>query len=114
MSAVDSNASPFAFTRSAAAEIRRSNDISDADGMGLRIAVRVMPDGAFDYVMGFDDAQPGDTTVVAHGVKVLIAPTYLPQLEGATLDFVELEPGQHQFIFLNPNDPTYQPPTEST
>ena len=33
-------------------------------------------------------------------------------LRGATLDFVELEPGDFQFIFLNPNDPNYVPPVK--
>ena len=31
-------------------------------------------------------------------------------LEGTTLDYVELEPGEHQFIFMNPNDANYTPP----
>ena len=31
---------------------------------------------------------------------------------GNWLDFVELEPGKAQFIFMNPNDPGYTPPSE--
>jgi len=27
-----------------------------------------------------------------------------------TIDYVELEAGKQEFIFLNPNDPTYRPP----
>jgi iron-sulfur cluster assembly protein len=27
-----------------------------------------------------------------------------------TMDYVELEPGSWQFIFMNPNDPNYKPP----
>ena len=30
-----------------------------------------------------------------------------------TLDYVELEPGAFQFIFQNPNDVNYAPPSES-
>jgi iron-sulfur cluster assembly protein len=26
------------------------------------------------------------------------------------MDYVEMEPGQFHFIFLNPKDPNYQPP----
>ena len=33
-------------------------------------------------------------------------------LNGTVLDYVELESGQFNFIFMNPNDPHYQPPTE--
>ena len=36
---------------------------------------------------------------------------YVPLLDAATLDYVELEPGEPQFIFLNPKDPTYVPPS---
>ena len=32
-------------------------------------------------------------------------------LAGTTLDYVELQPGVRSFIFLNPNDPGYVPPT---
>jgi Fe-S cluster assembly iron-binding protein IscA len=31
-------------------------------------------------------------------------------MEGATLDYVEIEPETWQFIFLNPNDANYSPP----
>ena len=34
-------------------------------------------------------------------------------LDNTVLDFVELEPGKHQFIFMNPNDPGYTPPQEN-
>ena len=30
--------------------------------------------------------------------------------DGMIIDFVELEPGKQEFIFLNPNDPAYVPP----
>ncbi len=32
---------------------------------------------------------------------------------GATLDYVELQPGQHHFIFMNPNDPDHAPPSSN-
>ena len=100
-------------TKAAAAQVRQSMDRSDADGMGLRLAVRMTPSGEFDYVMGFDERAPGDITIVSHGVDVLVAEGEREQVEGMTLDFVELEPGQYEFIFINPNDPNYSPPTQS-
>jgi iron-sulfur cluster assembly protein len=33
-------------------------------------------------------------------------------LDEAIMDYVEIEPGQFHFIFLNPKDANYQPPTE--
>jgi iron-sulfur cluster assembly protein len=34
-------------------------------------------------------------------------------LKNTVLDFVEIEPGKQQFIFMNPNDPGYVPPQEN-
>jgi iron-sulfur cluster assembly protein len=33
-------------------------------------------------------------------------------LSGTVIDFVELEPGDFHFIFMNPNDANYTPPVE--
>ena len=48
----------------------------------------------------------------SEGVQIVMAPEFVPLLDAATLDFVELEPGDSQFIFLNPNDANYVPPSE--
>jgi iron-sulfur cluster assembly protein len=39
-----------------------------------------------------------------------MAGEYGPLLNGTTIDFVEIEPGKHHFIFMNPNDANYTPP----
>ena len=49
----------------------------------------------------------------SEGVQIVMAPEFVPLLDAATLDFVELEPGDAQFIFLNPNDATYTPPAHN-
>jgi iron-sulfur cluster assembly protein len=36
----------------------------------------------------------------------------LDLLNDAVLDYVQLDDGKYEFIFLNPNDPNYQPPDE--
>lgn len=100
----------FDVTKIAADEIRRSVDLSNADGMGLRIAAQRQPDGGISYRMGFDERAPGDLVVQSRGIDVLIASDDRTLLEGASMDFVEVEQGQHDFIFLNPNDPHYTPP----
>jgi iron-sulfur cluster assembly protein len=38
---------------------------------------------------------------------VLVSNSSKDLLAGATLDFVEISPGEHQFIFINPNDPAH-------
>ncbi len=102
----------FEVTKSAAEAIQKSAREGGMEGMGLRIAATKMPDGSLDYGMGFDDPSEDDLEVESEGVKILISPSHARLLEGATMDFVELEPGQHRFIFLNPNDANYSPPTE--
>ena len=100
----------FDVSKAAADEIRRSIDLSDADGMGLRIAVQRQPDGGISYRMGFDERAPGDLVVQVRSIDVLIASGDRTLLEGTSMDFVEIEDGQHDFIFLNPNDPHFIPP----
>ena len=76
----------------------------------LRIAVKHAEDGAFEYMMGFDEETEDDLVNRKKGVAIVGSPAYADKLRGATLDFVELAPGDFQFIFLNPNDPNYVPP----
>lgn len=98
-------------TPQAIEQIRRSAEQTDAAGMPLRLAARRLEDGTIDYGMGFDD-QPrdDDTRITAEGVEVLISSTSKDLLNGATLDYVELNPGDFRFIFINPNDPQHKPP----
>jgi iron-sulfur cluster assembly protein len=70
----------------------------------LRIAAKI-EDGEIVYGMGFDDEREDDAVIEASGVTLLIAPHSQELLAGATLDFVELHPGEFQFIFINPNEP---------
>ncbi len=99
-------------TQAAARQIRRSADSGNMDELALRMAASRNPEGRIDYRMGFDEIAPDDVLVNARGVDVLLRNDDKALLNGVTLDFVELEPGDFQFIFLNPNDPNYQPPTE--
>jgi iron-sulfur cluster assembly protein len=62
--------------------------------------------------MGFDEIARDDVLVNAGGVDVVLRNGDKELLNGMTLDYVELEPGDFQFIFLNPNDPSFQPPSE--
>lgn len=96
----------FTLTPAAAEQILRaaeSQEDDDATGF-LRVAAKI-EEGEIVYGMGFDDERDQDVVIESCGVKLLISPRSQELLAGATLDFVELQPGEFQFIFNNPNDP---------
>lgn len=99
----------FSLTPSAAAQILRAAT-SQPEGDEppcLRVAAKI-EDGEIAYGMGFDDKRDQDAVIESCGVTLLISPRSQELLAGATLDFVELHPGEFQFIFVNPNDPSTQ------
>jgi iron-sulfur cluster assembly protein len=97
-------------TPQAAEQIARSAQQSGAGNACLRLAARVDDKGVVEYGMGFDDRADGDTPVSAAGITLLIAPGSAELLAGATLDYVEINPGEWRFIFYNPNDPAHKAP----
>ena len=97
-------------TPQAAEQIRKSAQQAGPAGICLRLAARLDDKGVIEYGMGFDDKADGDTKVVSNGVTILVAPGSIELLTGATLDFVEINPGEWRFIFINPNDPSHKPP----
>jgi iron-sulfur cluster assembly protein len=102
----------FKVSKAAAKEIRRSADAADTEDLALRVAARRGQDGGIEYRMGFDEVGLDDVMLNSSGVDVIIGKEDKALLSGATLDYVEIEPGQHRFIFLNPNDPHYEAPRE--
>ena len=79
--------------------------------MPLRIAIKHQDDGSFHYAMGFDQQRlPGDVFVNIDDLSLVVSEKSKDLAEGLTIDYVELEPGKQEFIFLNPNDPTYSAP----
>lgn len=93
-------------------QIKLSANQNDGS-LPLRIAIKEQEDGSFHYAMGFDEQRlPGDNFLNFDGVNLVVSEGSKDLAEGMTIDFVELEPGKPQFIFLNPNDPTYVPPKE--
>lgn len=104
----------LSFSPSALEQIKNSVQDSDNSNMGLRFAARMTADESVDYGIGFDEAKEDDIKFECDGVTILIAPDNEELLHGAHVDFVEIEEGQFNFIFLNPNDPNYKPPTEDS
>lgn len=100
-------------TPQAAEQIAKSAQQSGAGSAGLRIAARLDGKGVIEYGMGFDDKAEGDIVVAAGGVTLLVSPGSVELLTGATLDYVEINPGEPRFIFINPNDPSHKTPKSS-
>lgn len=102
-------------TITAAEIIKKSAIESKLENTPLRIAATRNADDSIHYGLGFDDVggeSNNDHHFESNGVNIVIADTSLELLKGATLDYVELEPKQFNFVFLNPNDPNYTPPKE--
>ena len=91
----------FSVTPTASQEILAAAARSEAAGLALRVAARQVADGSVEYGMGFDEPREGDMPLQVLGVNLLIAPPSQPMLEDVMLDFVEIEPGQFNFIFAD-------------
>jgi iron-sulfur cluster assembly protein len=95
----------FQMTSAAAQEILAAAGRSDAAGMALRVAAKPTGDG-IAYGMGFDDPAPEDEVSVFDGLTVLIAAESRRWLADTVLDFVELDAGQRDFIFVPAQQPS--------
>jgi iron-sulfur cluster assembly protein len=100
-------------TPEAASQIRLSAEQNKSSGMPLRIAATRNEDNSIHYGMGFDDAKEDDISVKSDDIEIVVSPVSAELLKNTVLDFVEIEPGKQQFIFMNPNDPGYVPPQEN-
>jgi iron-sulfur cluster assembly protein len=89
-------------TDPAAEQIRAVSNNPDVYGMALRVAAYQEDDGNVNYAMGFDHEREADEQLICNGIEVLIAASSTPYLQGVTLDFVEMSPGDMRFIFIPP------------
>lgn len=94
----------FVLTPAAAEQIRRAAE-EQPDNPPLRVAAKFDNDGELVYGMGFDGERDDDLVLDSEGVTVLIAPPSQELLDGATLDFVEVHPGEYQFVFSHRTPP---------
>jgi iron-sulfur cluster assembly accessory protein len=100
-------------TAAAAKQILLSIEQNNPPSIPLRIAIKRQDDGSFHYAMGFDEQRlPGDVFVNIEKINLVVSEKSKDLAEGMTIDYVELEPGKLEFIFLNPNDPTYTAPRQ--
>jgi iron-sulfur cluster assembly protein len=97
-------------TPQAAEQIRASARQAGLDEICLRLAARLGDGGAIEYGMGFDDRAEDDSQVAIDDITLLVSAGCVELLTGATLDYVEINPGEQRFIFINPNDPAHKAP----
>ncbi len=94
----------FTLTSTAAQQIQQAAANSGAQEMALRIAAKIDPDGSRQYGMGFDDPTEEDMKLDLNGVAVVIAGASQVLLADTVLDYVELSPGEFNFIFIDARD----------
>lgn len=102
----------FKVTPSAAEQVRSAAQQGGTEGMALRLAAQRHADGTFDYRMGFDEVSEDDIEMSCEGVKIVMAPEFVPLLDNTTLDYASLDDEESQFIFINPDDANYTPPAD--
>ncbi len=100
----------FKVTPAAAEQVRNAAKQGGTEGMALRLAAQKHADGTYDYRMGFDEASEDDIRITSEGIEIVMAPEFVPLLDNTTLDFVQLDDGDAQFVFINPDDANYSPP----
>jgi len=75
------------------------------EGLALRVAARRDAQGAIEYGMGLDERREQDEEVVTEaGITLLVSPASLDALADAVIDFVEIELGDHRFVFYKRGD----------
>ena len=89
----------FTLSGAAARQIQQSASASPAQELTLRVAAKLEVDGSIQYGMGFDDAKDDDIQLKFEGVQVVIGPEFHELLFDTVLDYVELQPGEFNFIF---------------
>ena len=102
-SGTETVAAAVTISESAVRRIRELEEMEDASGTMLRVAVGGGGCSGFQYSFAFDDACNGDDTVFARdGVRVVVDDVSLEFLGGAEIDYVEELVGAY-FTVRNPN-----------
>lgn len=103
----------FNLSAAAAQQVLTAAEASDAAGMALRVAARLDADGSIQYGMGFDEPNDADMKLMLHDVSVLIGAESQELLDATVMDYVELEPGKFNFIFIDERTGTAPPPVSA-
>lgn len=93
----------ISLTETAAHQIAEAAKQSGADKMALRIAARVNDAGMLEFGMGFDEERNNDTCIESKGVTMLVNQSSAGYLNGVTIDYAEVAPGESRFVFMMPD-----------
>ena len=96
----------FTLTSAAAKQVQQAASASGAHELALRVAAKIDADGALQYGMGFDDPNEEDMKLDLEGISVVINGESQELLFQTVLDFVELNPGEFNFIFMESRHPS--------
>lgn len=97
-------------SKNAARQIEYSAQQNGMRNAVMRVAIRQLDDGSFHYALGFDDAfSKHDIQFKSEGIDLVVSPDSLDLGRELVVDFVELDSGEKNFIFINPADPNYNP-----
>jgi len=96
----------FNLTPAAARQIQQAAQASGALELALRVAAKRDAEGEMQYGMGFDDPHDEDMKLELEGVAVVINGESQELLFDTVLDFVELNPGEFNFIFIPTSHPS--------
>jgi iron-sulfur cluster assembly protein len=97
-------------TSTAAERIKAALREASGEGLSLRVAARRDTQGQIEYGMGFDERRDQDEEVVTDaGITLLVSPPSLDVLSDTVIDFVEIEPGDHRFVFYRRGDVPSEP-----
>jgi len=90
-------------TEAAARHVQKMLD-KRGSGLGLRLGTRVSGCTGFAYVVDYADAlQEGDAVFESFGVKVIVDPNSLGNLDGTVVDYQKTNAINSGFEFNNPN-----------
>lgn len=92
-------------TPAAAERLRAALKEAPEEHLALRVAARRDANGQTEYGMGFDERREQDEEVVTDaGITLLVSPPSLEAIHETVIDFVEIEPGEHRFVFYRRGD----------
>ena len=92
-------------TAAAAERIRVALSGATEQRLALRVAARRDGSGQIEYGMGLDERREQDEEVITEsGITLLVSPPSLEAISEVVIDFVEIEPGEHRFVFYRRGD----------
>lgn len=92
----------ISLTENAAEYVKKVRAEANAADKSLRIAVVGGGCSGYQYQIGFDEKNEGDTAYDSQGIGIVVDESSLEVLNGTEVDYVESLEGS-SFVFNNPN-----------